>query len=74
MALLGGGCSSRNSVGGAIDNDGLGVVVSNHVDRWDLPEVDIPVTPATEDSPFGDSDDGVVVIADVDCLLSMTVM
>jgi hypothetical protein len=58
MALIGGGCSGRYSV-----------VVSDHVDQWDLPEVDVQVMPAMEDSPFGDSDDGVVGIIDVDCFL-----
>ncbi len=54
---------------GTIDNDGVGVVVPNHVDQGNLVDVEDRVMEPTYDGTFADGENGVIGIIDVDHLL-----
>ncbi len=54
---------------GSVDDDGVGIHISDYLHQRDLPQLVVCVPPSPQDGVFHDHDDGVVGIVDIDCVL-----
>ncbi len=52
-----------------VDNDGVGILVLDHVHQWDAPQLVVLVPLSPWDGLFCHSDNGVVGVVDVDGVL-----
>jgi len=53
-----------------VDDDGVGGFhILDYLHQWDSPQLVVRVPPSPQDGVFHDSDDGVVGIVDIDCVL-----
>ncbi len=54
---------------GSVDDDGVGVHITDYIHQRDSPQLVVRVLPSPQDGVFCDRDDGVVGVVDIDYVL-----